>query len=344
MKYFKLIKEAWKDYDDSRKILSITDISIKVSTNHVYKIILKDGSKVIAKISDYGYVSNFSEDHSIINALSINLTYPYENFLAKSLTRNGKLYIFKKKVNNSPIWVVFYNPIRTDKKPTKKQSIKRIKILGKELASFHLSCKNISKILPHKSKTFNEDIKFIKKNIFSKTYSHFDKDEKKEIIRHCDIFLKNTRKIINKNNLLPVFIDWNIGNFSIDQNYNFFSRWDYDWFRIGHRTLDFYFLSRVCSYQGDSTLFTYSPLTLMEKRFILFLKSYHSIYPLNEKDFILIPEMYRFFILNYVIKDGYRFFNKRIAKKLIQDSVNLYLPNINKVVLSDKMMNRVLIK
>ena len=52
MKYFSLIKEAWKDYDNSRKILSITDISIKVSTNHVYRIILKDGSKIIVKISD----------------------------------------------------------------------------------------------------------------------------------------------------------------------------------------------------------------------------------------------------------------------------------------------------
>ena len=75
---------------------------------------------------------------------------------------------------------------------------------------------------------------------------------------------------------------------------------------------------------------------------MLFLKSYHSIYSLNEADFILIPEMYRFFILNYVIKDGYRFFNKSIAKKLIQDSVNLYLPIIDKVVLSDKMRDYVL--
>ena len=71
MKFFSLIKEAWKDYDNSRKIKDISDISIKVSTNHVYRIILFDGSKIIAKISDYGYISNFSEDHSIINALSI---------------------------------------------------------------------------------------------------------------------------------------------------------------------------------------------------------------------------------------------------------------------------------
>ena len=52
--------------------------------------------------------------------------------------------------------------------------------------------------------------------------------------------------------------------------------------------------------------------------------------------------MYRFFILNYVIKDGFRFFNKNIAKKLIKDSVDLYLPNIDKVVQSEKIMDFVL--
>ncbi len=342
MKFFPLIKEAWKDYDYSRKIQSITDISIKVSTNHVYRIILNDNSKIIAKISDYGYVSNFSEDHSIINALSINLSYPFENFLAKSLTKKGKLYIYEKKIDKSPIWVVFYNPIRTSKKPNKKQTKNQVIKLGNELARFHLSCKNINNILPDKSKKFYEDINFIKKNISNKKYSHFDKIQKKEIILQCDTFLKNTNKLLKKKNLLPVFIDWNIGNFSVDKNYNFFSRWDYDWFRIGHRTLDFYFLSRVCSQQGDSTLFTYSPLPLMEKRFMNFLKSYNNMYPLDKSDFILIPEMYRFFILNYVIKDGYRFFNKNIAKKLIQDSVNLYLPNIDKVVQFNKMIDNVL--
>jgi len=131
MKYFSLIKSAWHDYDNSRKIKDITDISIKVSTNHVYRIILIDGSKIIAKVSDYGYISNFSEDHSIINALSINLPYPFENFLAKSLTKKGKLYIYEKKIKQSPVWVVFYNPIRTSKKPTKKQNNFKIIKLGK---------------------------------------------------------------------------------------------------------------------------------------------------------------------------------------------------------------------
>ena len=51
MKFFSLIKSAWNDYDNSRKIKDISDISIKVSTNHVYRIILDDGSKIIAKVS-----------------------------------------------------------------------------------------------------------------------------------------------------------------------------------------------------------------------------------------------------------------------------------------------------
>ena len=78
--------------------------------------------------------------------------------------------------------------------------------MGKELANFHLACKNITKILPSKSKTFHEDIKFIKKNIFSKTYFHFDKSQKIEIIKHCDIFIKNTNKIINKKKIYFLYL------------------------------------------------------------------------------------------------------------------------------------------
>ena len=32
-----IVKEAWRDYDNTRKIIRITDISAKVSTNHVYQ-------------------------------------------------------------------------------------------------------------------------------------------------------------------------------------------------------------------------------------------------------------------------------------------------------------------
>jgi hypothetical protein len=56
---------------------------------------------------------------------------------------------------------------------------------------------------------------------------------------------------------MPVLIDWNLGNFSVEfdeedrSRFRLFSRWDYDWFRIESRLLDFYFLSRVSSRTGD---------------------------------------------------------------------------------------------
>ena len=55
-----------------------------------------------------------------------------------------------------------------------------------------------------------------------------------------------------------------------DGSFRLFSRWDYDWFRIDTRMLDFYFLSRVSSATGDRTAFTYSPHTLLEDRFVAF--------------------------------------------------------------------------
>ena len=72
---------------------------------------------------------------------------------------------------------------------------------------------------------------------------------------------------------MPVLIDWNLGNFSIEfdpddhDSFGFFSRWDYDWFRIESRLLDFYFLSRVSSRTGDRTTWTYGSHTLLEPRF-----------------------------------------------------------------------------
>ncbi len=62
-----------------------------------------------------------------------------------------------------------------------------------------------------------------------------------------------------------------------------FSRWDYDWFRIEPRLLDFYFLSRVSSRTGDRTRFTYGAHTLLEPRFRRFLRAYHAEFPLTPR-------------------------------------------------------------
>ena len=79
-----IVEAAWANYDDSRQLKKIEDISAKVSTNHVYKVTLEDRTFVIAKLSYFGQYEHFVEDHSIINSMSNNLPAPYENFLSRS--------------------------------------------------------------------------------------------------------------------------------------------------------------------------------------------------------------------------------------------------------------------
>ena len=92
--------------------------------------------------------------------------------------------------------------------------------------------------------------------------------------------------------------------------------------------MDFYFFSRVVSDRGDRTVFSYLIDPLNEERFLLFLKEYHKVYPLNETEIRFMKEAYRFFILNYVIKDGNYFFRSQFARKLQQEAYELYLPAI----------------
>ena len=68
----------------------------------------------------------------------------------------------------------------------------------------------------------------------------------------------------------------------------------------------------------------------MEDRFIIFLKAYHEIYPLTKPEILFLKEAYRFFILNYVIKDGRYFFHDLFATKLQKEAYEIYLPSIEK--------------
>ena len=76
----------------------------------------------------------------------------------------------------------------------------------------------------------------------------------------------------------------------------------------------------------------------MEDRFILFLKSYHAVYPLTAVEILFLKEVYRFFILNYVVKDGRYFFHKIFAKKLQREAFEIYLPSIEKEFNADKIL------
>jgi hypothetical protein len=138
--------------------------------------------------------------------------------------------------------------------------------------------------------------------------------------------------------IIPVFIDWNIGNFSVTPELELYSRWDYDWFRMSYRLLDFYFFSRVVSDAGDRTVFSYVIGPMMEDRFITFLKEYHKVNPVTADEIRFLKEAYRFFILNYVIKDGKYFFNEQYAKKLQAEAFEIYLPSVDRDFDADKII------
>lgn len=335
-----IVKEAWLAYDNTREIVRIVDISAKVSTNHVYRVTFKDGSFIIAKLSYYGQYEHFREDHSIIDALSNNLLSPFENFLARSLRKGNELFIYRFKSIILDAWVVFYRPIKIKQRLPRRLDNSHIIKLGEQVALFHKACNNIRHTLPTSSKTMAVDIETLLQSLTTDTGSYEHRMHEEEIRRQSNIFLENIDKLqVNSLEKIPVFVDWNIGNFSVSPSLRLYSRWDYDWFRMDSRVLDFYFLSRVVSDIGDRTVFSYYIGPLMEERFLLFLKAYHEVYPLQEKEILFLKEAYRFFILNYVIKDGRYFFHEIFATKLQKEAYEIYLPSVDRDFNADIILN-----
>jgi Ser/Thr protein kinase RdoA (MazF antagonist) len=329
MDYPSILKKAWEGYDDSRKISDIEDISASVSTNHVFRITFHDEDIIIAKVSHFGNYEHFKEDHRIIHTVSNNLLYPFENFLAKSLLKNNRVYTYRHKFGKADAWVVFYNPTRVMNRLPRRLDEHHIKSLGQQAAKFHKACARLSNNLPKTAKTLRTDINVLMEQLAASPKSFGGATKAEYLKTHCELFLKNRSKCnVNTFPIIPVFIDWNIGNFSVTNKLELYSRWDYDWFRMSYRMLDFYFFSRVVSDIGDRTAFSYLIDPMMEDRFVLFLQAYHKINPLLADEIRFLKEVYRFFILNYVIKDGKYFFNDHYAGKLQAESFDVYLPSI----------------
>ena len=328
--FTEIVKHAWREFDNRHEIKAVYDVSVHVSTNHVYKISFYNREPVFAKLSDYGKFEDFREDHIIINNLANNLERPYENFLAQSLVKKNELFTYRYHHGNQNAWVVFYNPIKTLHKLPRRLDEKLIRKLGRELAWFHIACTNVSNQLPGASKSLATDINQLM-NVVESGALQLSEPHKKLVLKQGEIFLENTEKIKYNSNFetIPVFVDWNIGNFSITSDGKLYSRWDYDWFRMATRVMDFYFFSRVVSDAGDRTVFSYLVNPLMEERFLIFLKEYHRIFPLSEPEVKFIKEAYRFFILNYVIKDGPYFFRQVYSSKLMQEAFNMYFPSLD---------------
>ncbi|MDR3693847.1 hypothetical protein [Mucilaginibacter sp.] len=329
--YNSIIKKAWEGYDDSKTIKEIVDISAMVSTNHVFRITFTDDDIVIAKLSYFGHYEHFKEDHRIIHSLSNNLLYPFENLLAKSLLKNNRVYIYRYKHGKTDAWVVFYNPTRILERLPRRLEDHHIIKLGQQVGKFHKACSRVKNVLPKSSKTLRTDIAALQYQL-EVNEKNFGSAMQVDFLKyHCDLFFKNRSNYNMKSfEIIPVFIDWNIGNFSVTPNLELYSRWDYDWFRMSYRVLDFYFFSRVVSDAGDRTVFSYYINTMNEDRFILFLKEYHKVNPLTAGEIRYLKEAYRFFILNYVIKDGKYFFNEQYATKLQAEAFEIYLPSVDR--------------
>lgn len=345
MDYSNIIRKAWEEYDATKIIHHIEDISPMVSTNYVFRITFEDEDIIIAKLSYFGKYEHFKEDHRIIHTLSNNLLYPFENFLAKSLLRNNRVYTYRYKKGKTDAWVVFYNPVRVMQRMPRRLEDQHIRKFGQQIGKFHKASSRLRHILPKSAKTLRTDINTLL-DMLDNDKKKFGTAEQTDYLRHhCELFIKNRLKCnVASFDIMPVFIDWNIGNFSVTNKMELYSRWDYDWFRMSYRMLDFYFFSRVVSDSGDKTVFSYLINTMNEDRFILFLQEYHKVNPLTANELRFLREAYRFFILNYVIKNGDYFFSDQYAKKLKAEAFEIYLPSVDRDFDPEKLIQALKIK
>jgi hypothetical protein len=90
----------------------------------------------------------------------------------------------------------------------------------------------------------------------------------------------------------------------------------------------------VSSSTGDRSVWTYGSHTLLEPRFHTFLAAYHAIFPLSPGEVLFLKEAYRFFLLNYVVREGRHFFRYEFWQHLMHDAVDVQLPALDDVDLT----------
>lgn len=335
------IAAAWSDYGDARRVIRVDELSAMVSTNRVYRLELDDRSHVIAKSSNYGSFFLFAEDHDRLHRVNQLLAGgPYGSFLADVLTRDGRPYLWY----DGEMWVVFYEEVQVKDRLPRVLTDAQVERLGSRIAAFHRACHDVSDRVPPPSKTAKSDAVNLYEMLGSRRAGEqlgLDQSRIDLVRRHTHRFLTAVHESgYDSWPKIPVLIDWNLGNFSVESDpddparFELFSRWDYDWFRIESRLLDFYFLSRVSSSTGDRSVWTYGSHTLLEPRFVRFLRAYHSVFPLSDAEVLFLTEAYRFFLLNYVIREGRHFFRFEFWQHLLHDAVDVQLPAIDQVDLT----------
>jgi Ser/Thr protein kinase RdoA (MazF antagonist) len=327
-----ILRDAWHAYDENDVIVAHDETSAGVSTNRVYRLTLASGRGLFAKVSSYGSYVHFRQDHARIHQWIAELSGSrYERFLARVLLRDGEVFSFER----DGVWVVFYEEAPRRGVLPRVLSESQIENLGREMALFHKASSEVAARLAPTWQSLGADVATLYDQLQRVTTpgaSGLPPEQRTLVRRHCDLFFSNAERLgYHGFQKLPVLIDWNRGNFSVayeEHGFSLFSRWDYDWFRIEPRTLDFYFFSRVVREEGDQTVFSYTASPLLEPRFILFLRAYHAVFPLAPSELAFLQEGYRFFLLNYVVRTGEHFFVPDIHQRLAREAITRYLPEL----------------
>ncbi|MCH2108610.1 MAG: hypothetical protein MK135_04740 [Polyangiaceae bacterium] len=330
LEFPQLIQRAWNDYGDPRTISTIQEISADVSTNRVYLIKLNTGFEIVAKTSTYGSYVHFRQDHRIIQQWIRRLANSrFRSFLAGMLQKDHEVFTWRE----GNIWVVFYEKTQFYDFLPQRLNPDQVSALGTEMASFHQASATVAPLLNTSWKSLGSDIAALYDAIGNQSWReerNFSKEAESIVRTQCDTFLIQAEKLGYHQLLkLPVLIDWNIGNFSVgleEQGFKFFSRWDYDWFRVEPRVLDFHFCARVVRSEGDQAQFSYTVAPYFEERFIEFLRAYDRVNPLADEEILFLKEVYRFFILNYVLRQGEHFFRPEFCHRLQREALHDYFP------------------
>ncbi len=327
------LDDAWAAYGDPRLIVRADEVSANVSTNRVYRLHLGDDSTCVAKVSSYGSYFLFVEDHDRLHRCARLLDQTrFGGMLADVWTereRPDRIFTWYDRT----MWAVFYDDVPRAEALPKVLSVEMVENLGREIAEFHVACTDVARQIPGSSKTIKSDaihLLDLLESPFAPRNFALPPEAIGLLWRHTHDFLERLVEVgYDEWPKIPVLIDWNLGNFSVaptDGGFRLFSRWDYDWFRIEPRLLDFYFLSRVSSRTGDRTRFTYGAHTLTEPSFLAMLRAYQQVFPMSADEVRFLPEVYRFFILNYVVREGARFFRPDLCTTFRRDAVRTYLP------------------
>lgn len=341
-----IVSDAWEAYGDERRVIATEELSPHVSTNRVYRLVLSDQRRVIAKLSSYGSYVHFRQDHQLVDQwISLLRGGRFESLLARVLRQEDRVFLHRGTVvmegrdgKRAPAdaWVVFYREAPTRAFLPRVLTDPEIVSLAREIAEFHRECDQIRTELRPTWKSLGSDVANLYDALGSASWRaehNIHPGLERMLRQQCDTFLDESERLgYHLMHRIPVLIDWNIGNFSVTplkSGFRLFSRWDYDWFRVEPRVLDFYFCSRVVGQVGDRTEFSYLVDPLLEQRFQLFLRTYHRVFPLSEAELSFVKEAYRFFILNYVIRLGEHFYAPKIWPRLVQEALDVYLPSLD---------------